>query len=312
MEQKEEMSDKFLKKLEDNPFVYHYTSVDTLFAILEGYRQIKCLGLPFRAHCIYNVNDPREMELGFETVKKFLPHFEAAHPQNLHLSEVYENACNEKKCIEKYNKKPLDGLIDMGRVPYTISFSCKRDFLPMWSMYGNNNKKGVCLKFNLCNLIEHTSHSQLCFVYYDGDKDNLIETYLFPLIYGFGVSDLNKPMSIDDKIEELSSLCEWVSPFIKTRDWAYEQEFRFVYSKHYSPLSLDMDKDLLYEYVIHGYEKQRIIDYIPLPIPANSLDEIIIGPLADYKTIKHILRNELEECLLNKVEITPSSIQIRC
>lgn len=307
------MDDTFLKKLKENPYVYHYTSMEALFAILDGYRKRKCFGLPFRAHCIYNVNDKREMELGYETVKKILPQYEASQPVNKHLSEVYLKAEYEKKCIELFSEKPSDGQINRGNVPYTISFSCKRDFLPMWSMYGNN-KKGACLKFNLCDLIDKTAHSQQCFVYYDGDGDNQIETYLLPLLYSFFISNRNDSMSIDDKIDELSQLCEWVSPFIKTRDWAYEQEFRFVYNKHYSPIPLNLDdlnEDYFREFLIHGHEKTKVIDYVLLPIPANALKEIIVGPLANYDVIEHVLHNELEECILNSVEITPSSIQIR-
>lgn len=307
------MSDKFAKKIEENPFVYHYTSIEALFAILEGYRQKKCFGLPFRAHCIYNVNDKREMELGYETVKKILPQYEAGQPNSKHLSDVYQKGEYEKKCIEQFSEKPSDGQINMGNVPYTISFSCKRDFLPMWSMYGND-KKGACLKFDLCRLIE-ANHSQKCFVYYDGDEDNLIETYFLPLLYEFFISSRSNPMSIEDKIEELSMLCESVSPFIKSGDWAYEQEFRFVYNKHYSPIPLDLDEiheDIIREFLIHGYEKTRVIDYVTLPIPASALEEIIIGPSADYHVVEHILKNELKECMINNVEITPSSVQIRC
>lgn len=307
------MSDKFAKKIEENPFVYHYTSIEALFAILEGYRQKKCFGLPFRAHCIYNVNDKREMELGYETVKKILPQYEANQPNSKHLSDVYQKAEYEKKCIEQFSEKPSDGQINMGNVPYTISFSCKRDFLPMWSMYGNN-KKGVCLKFNLYELIDKINHSRQCFVYYDGDEDNLIKEYFLPLLYEFLVSIRSNPMSIEEKIEELSQLCEYVSPFIKTKDWAYEQEFRFVYNKHYSPISLDFNEiheESIREFLIHGDEKIKVIDYMTLPISANALEEIIIGPLADYYVVEHILQNELKECMLNNVEITSSSIQIR-
>ena len=198
------MSDKFVKKIEENPFVYHYTSIEALFAILEGYRQKKCFGLPFRAHCIYNVNDKREMELGYETVKKILPQYEASQPNSKHLSDVYQKAEYEKKCIEQFSEKPSDGQINMGNVPYTISFSCKRDFLPMWSMYGND-KKGACLNINLYRLID-TNHSQECFVYYDGDEDNLIKAYFLPLLYEFFISSQNNPMSIEDKIKAYDEL----------------------------------------------------------------------------------------------------------
>ena len=69
--------------------------------------------------------------------------------------------------------------------------------------------------------------------------------------------------------------------------------------------------EILREYIENGREKTKVLDYISLPIPSSSLEEIIIGPLTDYNVVEHILRNELKECILNNVETTPSSVQIR-
>ena len=135
----------FFKRLLSTEFVYHYTSIEALMSILEGYRGNRQVALPFRAGCVYNSNDPREMELGYKTVKEILPEYEKNSAKNIDLSEVFEDEQYENQCKECFFEKPKDGLVEVSSVPYAISFSSKRDFLPMWSMYGDN-KKGVCLK----------------------------------------------------------------------------------------------------------------------------------------------------------------------
>ena len=52
----------FLRKLEKNLYVYHYTSVDALFSILEKCRKNEQHTSPFLAGCVYNSNDPREID----------------------------------------------------------------------------------------------------------------------------------------------------------------------------------------------------------------------------------------------------------
>lgn len=302
----------FQKKLQENPFVYHYTSLEGLFAILEGYRINHETGcLPFKASCIYNANDPREMELGFYSVKKYLPSFEEKSEYNMHLSDIYNYSTYENKCIEEYNSKPEGDMIEQGMVPYITSFSCLGDFLPMWSMYGNN-KKGVCLKFDTSKLIKEIGGPiQFDFVSYDGDRENHIMKEHFSILYKEQAKRCcNEQVSIEEKVDILSVLCQCVSPFIKCNEWEYEKEFGIVYRHKYGPHN---DEDYINS-IIYSFgevEKIKIQPYFLYPIKANSLDSIIIGPLLDYNIIVHIVRNELKECKLPYVKVSPSSIQIR-
>lgn len=302
------MANKFLEKLIETPFVYHYTSVESLFAILEESRQIKeRVILPFRAYNIYNVNDPREMKLGFDAVKKFLPEYESMIDNSMYLSEVYLDKNNENRCREECYKKPSDGFIEWGHIPYTSSFSSKGDFLPMWSMYGAKFK-GVCLKFRLKELVEYLSDNcQFGFVSYNGDNDTSLLKENFLEIYNWYANQQEQAMNIDEKIEELSLLCACISPFIKISDWAYEQEFRIVCNHHYAP---QLDRESIERLLKEGIQKTKVQPYNYYPIYPNALEEIIIGPKANYNVIEHILRNELKECLLNDVKVTPSSIEI--
>lgn len=303
-----EYENALYKKITDNPFVYHYTSIEALFSILEGYRRNGLYALPFRAYSVYNTNDPREMKLGYDTVKNILPAFEKTHNDNMNLSEVYENPEYETECKNQCFQKPKDGLIEVGSVPYTISFACKRDFLPMWSMYGDN-KKGVCIKFDISKLINKLiGNIQLCFVHYEDIKDNIIDNYLLPSLYDIDAKRSKVGLSIKDKIGELSLLCDCIAPFVKCKDWSYETEFRLVYHEHYGPNYAD---DFFKGLKIQLYLKRiKVKEYVYLPIFADSMEEIIIGPLANFPVVEHILDNELKECNLNRVAITRSCIQI--
>lgn len=301
------MNERVFKILEDLPFVYHYTSMEALFSILEGYRPIVYTGIiPFRASCIYNANDPREMELGFDVVKRNLPQFEKKNQYNMNLSEVYQDSSYKQYYLDNYYRKPINGMIQYSLVPYTISFSHKRDFLPMWSMYGNNCK-GVCLKFNINRIMERPiEKSHFDFVSYDGDKEYDIMDDHFALLYDLEAKKSNKPKRIEEKKEILSTCCLCVSPFIKCSDWSYENEFRIVYNHNYEP-EVDNNYRLGVPFGIKMKKVQRYVDY---PINSIALEEIIIGPLANYQVVEHIIRNELKECLLNSVTITPSLIEI--
>ena len=308
------MTDKFIKKLEKTPFVYQYTSMEALFAILEGCRKDdearKNHIIPFRASCIYNVNDPREMKLGFDAIKKFLPNFEKKQSNNLYLSEVYKDQDTENKCRKNCNNQILDGMIDTGIVPYTSSFSRKRDFLPMWSLYGGN-LKGACLVFDLMKLIDSVNDGmQFGFVSYEDDEsdaDNL-ESF-FPQIYGWFQKSDKTNMTIDDKILELSSICYVFSPFFKSKDWEYESEFRIVCHKNYG-IDLYTSYESIKRLLLNPMPKNKVEPYVYYHIKANAIKEIIVGPTARYNDVEHILRNELNECLMYEVKITPSSIKI--
>lgn len=302
-----EYENALYKKITDNPFVYHYTSIEALFSILEGYRRNGLYALPFRAYSVYNTNDPREMKLGYDTVKNILPAFEKTHNDNMNLSEVYENPEYETECKNQCFQKPKDGLIEVGSVPYTISFSCKRDFLPMWSMYGAN-KRGACLKFNTSRLVGglREKGGQPCFVYYDGEKENIIKDYLLPILYDLDAEKINRELTIEEKIEILSCLCDCISPFVKCCDWSYEKEFRLSYYEHY-----EAEYDLIIGGLPVSLIKHKVKEYIEsIPICAEALEEIIIGSLADFPVVRHILFNELKECKMSNIEISPSLIQI--
>lgn len=303
-----------VSELIQNRYVYHYTSLETLFAILGNYRKKEDKeSLVFRASNIFRVNDPSEMKPGYGIVKKFLCHYEEEMkiPQELRLSEVYKNKIYEDKCIDDYYSTIRRNTIEVGSVPYVISFSCKRDYLPMWSMYANQGK-GICLKFDVYEIINNWIEDplEIGFVSYDGKSGfkslNDIIPFYYDVCLKSWIRNEEKP-TIEDKISELSTLCFSVSPFIKYKDYKYEKEFRMVYSKHYG---IDIETFLDKKQLLLSLPVHEIAPYVEVPIYVHSLKEVMLGPCTDGPILKDVVKRELDSCGLS-VRISYSKVPFR-
>ena len=303
--------------LERNRYVYHYTGFDSLFCLLEGYRKGLYKGhLPFWGFNVFNANDPMEMKVGFNAVKAFICNsgIESEVPEIQKLSEVYENIRNEELCKKEYLGANHDQYSSF--IPYTVSFSAKRDFMPMWSLYGKMGK-GVSLVFDAIEMIENLEDlCQFGFVAYDKETNMNALNEMIPPLYKW-YTDRNSQPTIETKINELSSICYAVSPFFKCEDYKYESEFRIARSNHYSCLSSlegsseEIKRIILRTITSNSSTKLVIPSHIDIPISINSLIEIIIGPCANFDVMEHIIRKELSECNLNNIKITPSKVPYR-
>lgn len=279
--------------------VYHYTSVDALFAILEGYRNRKDKNqafLPFWASNIFDENDKSEMEDGYNYIKQFLPQFEIDNsiPEKQRLSEIYKDTNCEEMCRKDFLRLKKKETTEYGIVPYIISLSKLHDFLPMWTLYGNMGK-GVCLVFDFEKLINDSFSSEVSFsignVAYDEDsaKSSVIEI----LSRSYFIFNSSR-----DKISNLADLCFFLSPFFKRKDYKYEQEVRIVTNKPYG-FNEDglthITKDTL-NHILNGTKEHKIEKHIEFPISASALSEVTIGPNADSKVLEHIISLERDDC----------------
>lgn len=297
-----------LEELNHIRYVYHYTSLETLLAILDNYRKDKKKNsLTFRASNIYKVNDPKEMEAGYDIVKEYLKEYEMAHiPKAYWLHEIANINEYEAKCKKDYFVGNKEFLTESGIIPFIISFSGKRDYLPMWSLYGKTGL-GVCLKFDVLRIIEAGYDGQIGFVTYDNKtglkmmKESFSECYNWYLDEYRDKSDI---LTIDKKVHEIGNLCLYVSPFVKYRDYKYEKEFRLTCYKHYG----NEIKKSLNELI---FPKSFPVDkYVEVPIPINSFKEVMLGPSMDKSIMTHIVKKELEECNI-KVRVSESKIPFR-
>jgi len=286
-----------LREINEIQYVYHYTSFEVLFAILEQYRKSNDKDkLMFRASNIFKVNDPSEMQLGYDVIKSYLPEYEKQKtiPSYLKLSEVYEHLEYEKKCIEDYLESIKGNIVKIGNIPYVICFSANEDYLPMWSLYGKRGS-GVCLKFNLLDIACYDNQTIKGVVAYETEAGlkSLAEQMpsLYPVLHTIGSSE---KISIEDKISNLATLNLSFSPFMKFEDYKYEKEFRLVYFNHYG---VDCRQDA--STLLLSLPSQEVKPFVNIPIPSCSFGEVILGPSTNAEVMSEILKRELQACGLS-------------
>lgn len=297
-----------LKELEHTRYVYHYTSLETLLAILENFRKDKeKKGLIFRASNIYNVNDPKEMEAGYDIVKDYLKEYERAYiPKPYWLHEIANSNEYEAKCKNDYFVGNKEFLTESGIIPFIISFSAKRDYLPMWSLYGKAGM-GVCLKFDTFRIIETGYDGQIGFVAYNKKTGLKMIKESFSECYNWYLDEYknnSNQLTTDKKVHEIGNLCLFVSPFVKYNDYKYEKEFRLACYKYYRHDKNNSFNELDIP-IIFPVDK-----YIEVSIPVSSLKEVMLGPSMDKSIMTHIVKKELDECNI-RVRISKSKIPFR-
>lgn len=138
--------------------IYHYTKLDVLYSMFKNAKSGKSkegemndgFSLPskefitFWASCAYYMNDPKELRSSFDLIISKLPEIE----EELKIED------NKKisKWIQEQDTSFDDWLNNViftpeSFAPFIISFSSRPDYLPMWSMYGQNGV-GVSLCFD--------------------------------------------------------------------------------------------------------------------------------------------------------------------
>lgn len=296
----ENIVDRLIKQ----KYVYHYTSFDTLFAILDGCRKSKDKQFfSLRASNVYKLNDPTEMLGGYDVLKKLLHKYEEDNgiPEELRLSEVFDKKVYEEECKQDYLNGREGDIIEGGIIPYVSSLSLLGDYLPMWSLYGVKGK-GVCLIFDLKELLELDDYMKGP-VYYEGttDYDGVIDAMSF--MYNLYIRDYSeKKVCIKDKIRELATICLSIAPFVKHKDYQYEKEFRIVYNQQYIH---PIDSRIIFK------SPFKIKQFVDLDIPIRVIRGIIIGPDANFEVMSHVLKLLLKECSLNHLIITQSTISFK-
>ena len=152
--------------------------------------------------------------------------------------------------------------------PFAFCFSECEDCIPMWEMYGNH-AKGVCLKFyakKLRNFIEKEVSNSFCSLSF-----KQINYKTFP--------DKRVSQNWDGRWNEL---CQYAqeSIFIKSNCFKQEREWRIA-SWH----KAEKESKIKYKCV-----EGNVIPYIDLPIPAEYICEILVGPRCNSSNV-NVLQN---------------------
>ena len=270
-----------MEKTKDTPppILYHYTSIETLFKILEEVKKPTDTITMWASHASF-MNDPREME---------------------HLFIIAEKEDQELE-LEKTIQEMVYG------EPFVFSLSEHKNSLPMWRMYGDSGG-GVAIGFSSA-VFESMSMKEWQLLQCKYPTSNEIRTLpeyedLWQLLSKFkidpekltGNREFDALITFFERIAEKYELDESgnrkvyetnedeIKKFIgycakiKHSDYKYENEWRLFRHIHRSKL-----KDHI------KYKEQTYFPYIELPISLDSIQRITIGPTADARRVKRLLQ----------------------
>lgn len=316
--------------------VYHYTRLDTFMKLLDG---IKYGHLMFWASDIFTMNDPTEFYHGFEKLWKLLPEIEDTLYKNIRenpnnyqinvtsldnqykLSNIWKRKFNINE-IKEWLPEYVNMLHDIFETPFVVSFSCQKDFLPMWSTYGDSGK-GVALGIEVQPYYIKSKLPDGKYVY-DFTKNDSTELHSLPVTYkNFTIQH---PLSIYFKtclckylesiplisnnpeklakaqMDVLDNMFIFASALIKNKSYSYEEESRVIFNK------LRM-KDVRFR----TDASNNIIPYVYVGIPIDKLKEVVIGPRCNYKMVKQALLIRFKQIglSLSDESITRSNVPYR-
>lgn len=296
-----------------NNIVYHYTSIDALWHLIESIKDSKnkdCF--IFRATHIMFMNDPQEFIYGQKILRDVF--FEIENELEIddehRLSGIWDKA---EKDSQNKDMSLLNYLKNNTEIPYVISFSRLEDNLPMWLNYGNSGK-GVNLVFednrNQPYKVKIINGKRIPYenfytsdVYYrDLPKDSSLYKLILDTIILYkndikdGYTDMKGPY--------LDALIQIAAPLIKTSFYENEKEVRVFKSVGYGIFE-NVEK-------IHfrANSNYNLIPYIDVEIPHNQLKAVRIGPLANYELTRMALDLMKKKYNL-QFDIIPSEVQYR-
>lgn len=271
---------------DENPtYLYHYTSIQTLFNILKhsiielerpdtnipnnlSFYNIQLWG----SHISY-MNDPSENNFYFNALKKALEDYEIREK----LPQKSPYLLFGKELFEQFDS------------PYIVSLCDDEYSLSMWRCYGAN-ACGVAIAFSCVKLKEFVKQSkiiELRKVTYEKEEEIIKKIKVEELrnVYeSITTKELSSGSSL--QVEYNTCLSEKLSNKIDIKHQAYsdEKEWRLIIYDHFSS----------------SYEERNglIVPYHYFDIPLNIVEKIIIGPCAE-QTLNKI---SLERFLADKIK----------
>jgi hypothetical protein len=277
--------------------LYHYTSMATLQAILEN---ITDDYLTLRATEIRYLNDAKEYKLALNILRELLIEYDESTPNKKNLK--LKLSIERMGFLKEKNK-------EIGP-PFVFSLSKERDSLPMWNTYGDSSL-GIAIGFKKNELSNmqygHSSSLEKCIYDYEKVKETLrskirnIHSSIF-----FNDSFVGVISGLDS---DTYTFFESIVSSFKHNSFEYEKEWRLIFKQTY-------DFDKLNFNVKNGLPKP----YIEVPLKTEVIEEIVVGPCANFDLVKHSLFRMLKKAGLNpafdsvensKIKITQSKCPFR-
>lgn len=261
--------------------IYHYTNIPALFNGILSENDI-CL---WATNAQY-MNDPQEICFGHKLVSYTILDKESDNEFEKTKNEFIKNS-------------------------FITSFSYKNDFLPMWSMYGENGA-GISLGFN-SELLTNANQILLNCVYFSKTNHDEIVEYLMkveePMLSSIfnlkKIKTQNLPKK--EKFEILKNSSHDLLFYVlynivtivaaKNSAYSYEEEVRLM---NLNPTNIKFRK-----------QENIIVPYIEQHFPKDALQEIIIGPTNNMEQSESSLRTYLDNLGYKHVTIKRSEVPYR-
>lgn len=291
---KDSIVQEIIKKQEQNTYVAHYTSMETLHGLINGITMNKETPMmKFWASNIMALNDPSELFYGYSIIRKWLPKIEdeLGISKDDRLSRIWSNNNIEKKNHPFFNNYLKDALPKQEMMPYIISFSHEIDNLAMYRMYGND-AAGVCIVLSyglLKDDIKDNKHIyDVCYEEKIDDKCEYSPYDMLKCVYNLYINDLHKKKLNDNEriklmLNHLVTYTLIISPYLKHEDYEYEKEIR------YSKLC-KLSDGVKFRISKNG----NIIPYKEVEIPVRAINKIIIGPCTNFESAKFSIELEFK------------------
>lgn len=266
--------------------LYHYTTGSGLLGMIKDY-SAKAPNIKLWASHYMYMNDPREYEIGKYICTEIINNIEdkLGIPEEFRVKPFVESPAY--RIVLNDLLRTSDG---QSICPYLISLSCAYDSLHMWDMYASNGN-GVAIGFNRPKLFGAnilTKDCHYCNPYCKEDIEQTIseiessikEIYLdiekdYPLAAIQKAVDNGDKSQLHLRLHIIYTLACWhIGSRVKDRAFELEDEVRITPRIEGAAKIFFRDRNGI------------IIPYIEYPIPFNCVENIIVGPTADFNRVR--------------------------
>ncbi|MDB9781524.1 DUF2971 domain-containing protein [Winogradskyella sp.] len=255
--------------------IYHYTSLETLNAILNNVENDE---LTLRATHVNYLNDNTENEIAVNILKKNLLEYES-QLGNISNKKIFNNLDDDK--IDFFKNISFDKL-----PPFIFSLSKEKDSLPMWNTYADKSL-GICIGFNKNNIEEYAEKSANTRLIECDYNHNRVEVFIKK-----NIQQLYNSITISNYFigviqggdKSIWHEFEKMVPLLKDSNYNYEKEWRVVIEPKFDWDSTTNFKDLSFN-VVDGLPKP----YIDFKVKKDFIKEIVVGPCSNFNLVSKSL-----------------------
>lgn len=309
--------------------IYHYTSIEAFDKMLKDMKEAGTSNLKFWASNIHYMNDPHELEFIYDELIKVLPEIEREIGiKEFPFSSIFSMNSNQGFTID-FLKDIRDNVFNrIFKSAFAISFSKKKDYLPMWYLYGNNGC-GLCLEIDYEALNKYIGldagnlAKRMFELSYDIKEKNIWNKILY--FYKSYHDVLSEQSENVNPIEQCRVFTARVllelAPFLKHPTYSYEEEVRLFYH-----VIIEGDADdiiakgdvepmngMLGKYNLPEVRVRNglLVPYVEIDIPLNCIKTVIVGPTLYPQLQSEALRVLFRRAGIKDIRIKESEVPFR-